>query len=200
MESQAGMVDKVDTNRDWVKLLKMVNQINNPNIRKFTYDFLVKKVPDYFARIPASASGKYHPAESLGYGGLLRHTMAVATIAYDICRLEYLQLKPYDQDLIYAACLLHDTYKQGLTESGTTIRSHPNVAAQEILKYAKEVNEEKIGRFLAGLVVSHMGSWGNQKPGNRAQFLVHLADYIASRRYITMTYDHLLGPAPTNNK
>lgn len=183
---------KTMDNQDWVNILKAVNVIKNPRVRKFVHDFLTVKVPDYFARIPASASGKYHPAYSQGYGGLIRHTLAAAAVGKDIAQLAYLRLSSGDQDLIYAALLLHDTFKQGRFESGTTERAHPNIAAQEILAYGKEVGEEKLSQLLAGLVVSHMGEWGNQKPGNRGQFLVHLADYLASRKYITINWDHLL--------
>lgn len=162
--------------------------IKNPKIREFTQRFIREKVPDYFMRVPASASGKYHPMDSLGDGGLVRHSMSVAIIAQAICELEYLQVTPVDKSFILAACLLHDTFKQGRSESGTTVRTHPNIAAQEIYNFSKEIGEEKIGKSIATLVVSHMGQWGNQKPGSRVQFLVHLADFIASRRWITIDY------------
>lgn len=183
---------KTMDNKDWAAMLTAVNVIKNPRVKDFVHGFLMKRVPDYFARIPASASGKYHPEYSQGYGGLIRHTLAAAAIGKDISQLAYLRLSPGDQDLIYSALLLHDTFKQGRFESGTTERAHPNIAAQEILAYGKEVGEEKISQLIAGLVVSHMGEWGNQKPGNRGQFLVHLADYLASRKYITINWDHLL--------
>lgn len=162
--------------------------IKNQKIRDFTQRFIQEKVPDYFMWVPASASGKYHPMDSLGDGGLARHSMSVAIIAQAICELEYLQVTPVDKSFILAACLLHDTFKQGRSESGTTVRTHPNIAAQEIYNFGKEIGEEKIGKAIATLVVSHMGQWGNQKPGSRVQFLVHLADFIASRRWITIDY------------
>lgn len=138
--------------------------------------------------VPASATGKYHPKDSLGDGGLVRHSMAVAIIAEAICGLEYLQVTPVDKSFIFAASLLHDTFKQGREESGTTVRTHPNIAAQEIFNFGKEIGEERIGKAIAILVVSHMGEWGNQKPGSRVQFLVHLADFVSSRRWLTMDY------------
>lgn len=151
-------------------------------------------------RVPASASGKYHPADSLGDGGLVRHSMAVAIIAQAICELEYLQVTPVDKSFIFAACLLHDTYKQGREESGTTVRTHPNIAAQEIYNFGKEIGEEKIGKAIAILVVSHMGQWGNQKPGSRVQFIVHLADFISSRKWLTMDYTEAIEKAKRAKK
>ena len=170
----------VEQNEDWVSYLKFIEKIRNPLIKSFVEGFVKTKVPDYFARIPASASGKYHPEFSQGYGGLLRHTMAVATLVHDISELEYLQLKSTEKDLLFAAALLHDTFKQGVEEAGTTLRTHPNIAAQEIAKFGKEIG--------------HMGQWGNQKPGNREQFLVHVADFIASRKYLDIEYDKLVKP------
>lgn len=186
---------KTAENKDWSDLLLIVRLINNPQVRKFTYDFLIHKVPDYFARIPASATGKYHPQYALGYGGLVRHTLVAAATAYDISRLEYLQFTSGDQDLILASVILHDTFKQGRKESGNTERAHPNIAAQEILAYAKELGCEKLGKLIGALVVSHMGQWGNQKPGSRGQFTVHVADYIASRKYLEGSWSHLVEEA-----
>ena len=51
-----------------------------------------------------------------------------------------------------------------------------------------------MGNIIARLVISHMGQWGNQKPGNREQFLVHVADFIASRKYLDIEYDKLVKP------
>ena len=41
---------------------------------KNDYKVLVDLLPDYFFKVAASSTGKYHPAFSLGDGGLLRHT------------------------------------------------------------------------------------------------------------------------------
>lgn len=174
--------------------------IKHPRVRQFTQDFITSKVPDYFMHIPASSSGKYHPQDSLGEAGLVRHSMAVAIIAYAICELEYLQITPIDKSFIFAACLLHDTFKQGREESGTTVRTHPNIAAQEIYNFGKLVGEEKIGKAIATLVVSHMGQWGNQKPGSRVQFIVHLADFIASRKWIKIDFSDTIEKAKRARK
>lgn len=176
-------------NKDWETILKLVDRLKNPKIREFTKGFLLEVVPDYFATIPASSTGKYHPAYSLGEGGLLRHTIAAAIVAKQIAKLEYWQFSPGDRELIFAAAILHDTFKQGVVASGHTERAHPNIAAQQIRKYAEKVNEPEIGKYLAGLVVAHMGEFGNQKPGNRGQFCVHLADFIASRKNIDIHWD-----------
>lgn len=185
-------IAKTAANPDWDMLLKVAGTIKNKEVREFTLDFLEKKVPDYFASVAASATGKYHPDYALGYGGLLRHTLAVTAVASAIVNLEYLQFNRVDKDMIIAACILHDSYKQGLTESGNTIRTHPNVAAREISKHGKETGHEHVANIIAGLVLAHMGEWGNQKPGNKGQFIVHLADFIASRKFIDIDWNDLV--------
>lgn len=190
------VIDQVDknpeTNLDWKNLLAITEAIKTKDVRDFTLEFLCTEVPDYFARIPASASGKYHPEYAAGYAGLVRHTIAVTTFAHCIIQLDYLRLSRMDKDCILAACILHDTFKQGVNESGTTIRRHPEVAAKAIMEFGKKKGQEQLGTVIAGLVVSHMGVYGDHKPGNRGQFLVHLADYLASRNYISISWDSLL--------
>ena len=197
MNENTTEIAKTATNQDWVMLLKIVEIIKNKEVRDFVLDFLDKKVPDYFARVAASATGKYHPDYALGYGGLIRHSLAVTAVAASIVNLEYLQFNRMDKDLIIAACILHDSFKQGLTESGNTIRTHPNVAAREIAKHGKETGHEHIANIIAALVLAHMGEWGNQKPGNKGQFIVHLADFIASRKFIDIDWNDLVSTPET---
>ena len=49
--------------------------IVNDDIRKFA-EVLVDGLPDYIWHVGASSTGKYHPAYSLGEGGLMRHQIA----------------------------------------------------------------------------------------------------------------------------
>ena len=197
MNENTTEIAKTATNQDWVMLLKIVEIIKNKEVRDFVLDFLDSKVPDYFARVAASATGKYHPEYALGYGGLIRHSLAVTAVAASIVNLEYLQFNRMDKDLIIAACILHDSFKQGLTESGNTIRTHPNVAAREIAKHGKETGHEHIANIIAALVLAHMGEWGNQKPGNKGQFIVHLADFIASRKFIDIDWNDMVSTPET---
>ena len=52
-----------------------LNLIQNEQLKTLAQR-LVLKLPDYFFTVAASSTGKYHPAYSLGTGGLLRHTKA----------------------------------------------------------------------------------------------------------------------------
>ena len=57
---------------DYNTLIELVSSlIKTEKIREFVLNFLENEVPEYFKTIPASSSGKYHPASSLGEGGLV---------------------------------------------------------------------------------------------------------------------------------
>jgi hypothetical protein len=90
-----------------------------------------------------------------------------------------------------SATILHDAFKQGRKgETGHTVKDHAKVAHDEIVKCAALIDDmEETGDSIAKLVLSHMGSWGANKPGNRISFLVHLADYLASRKDILIDFD-----------
>lgn len=149
-------------------------------------------VPEYFYVVSASSTGKYHPWYSLGYGGLVRHTKAAVKIAYDLLQLE--QYRHLHADTIIAALILHDTFKHGKVCGQYTVAEHPLVAAEEIHKWANDnLPTELLGDFniICDLISSHMGQWNEvmhkpvmPKPVTQDQKLVHLCDYLASRKYI----------------
>lgn len=181
---------EVTTNKDYEELRSMTKFIVNEKIRKFVEDFFDNKVPDYFKHIAASSTGKYHPAYTLGDGGLCRHVIAAARILLHITSLEYLRIDSIMRDKMLAAILLHDTFKLGIDGSHYTTRDHPQVAAHEIEKVAAEVNKIDSDRpSISRMVSTHMGQWTpKSKPGNRYEFLVHLADYLASRKDILIDF------------
>ena len=189
---------KSATNKDWITIVHMAESISHPVVREFVCGFLDTEVPDYFANAPASSSGKYHPAESNGAAGLCRHTIATAKIMAEISRPEYFRYTSFERDILFAAALLHDTFKQGNPGTGKTVRNHPELAEDAIRAYgnrrAEEATDPKekvlylnIAKTLAGLVRTHMGQWGHHKPHTKEQILVHLADLISSRDFISVS-------------
>ena len=156
-------------------------------------------VPEYFFRIPASSSGKYHPWYSLGYGGLVRHTKAAVKIAADLLGLE--QNLSLDADAIIAALILHDTFKQGKEESGHTINDHPREAKRTIAEWvihSLPADQQRPFSKICSLIASHMGEWNEYqrndtdppttyylpKPQTEEEKFVHMCDYLASRKYL----------------
>ena len=166
--------------------------IKSDSLRAAVRRILDELVPQYFYVVSASSTGKYHPWYSLGYGGLVRHTKAAVKIAYDLLQLE--QYQHLDSDAIISALILHDTFKHGKQCEQYTVAEHPLVAANEIMRWAKEnlpVELQGCFNVICSLIESHMGQWNEvahkpilPKPITQDQKFVHLCDYLASRKYI----------------
>ena len=175
---------------DYKELRALTSLIKNKDIREFTEHMLDKEVPDYFKHVPASSSGKYHPPYALGDGGLVRHTIAAVKMVVHLCSLEYVHIDSNTRDKMISATILHDSFKQGLKGvSGHTVKDHAKVASDEIIRVSKERDLETAGGHIARLVLTHMGEFGKNKPGNRIEFFIHLADYLASRKDILIDFN-----------
>lgn len=160
---------------------------------------LVKKTleacPECFWTMPASTTGKHHPTISLGEGGLIRHTKAVFKIANIL--LEMLDASAHIRSICLAGALLHDCCKKNDDEEYTAV-DHPLRAAnlvREIAKGLENVSDEDVS-VLAGIIAAHMGRWNTSDrepdvvlptPKTPMQRLVHTADYLASRKDITIS-------------
>lgn len=157
--------------------------------------------PACFWTMPASTSGKYHPAISLGQGGLIRHTRAVVRFALHLLDLEGIPAGHPWHDTVLAACILHDCCKHADGEQHTAF-DHPLRAAQLIesaaakLEWTRTTQQSAATiRSLCGCVSAHMGRWNTDRrhprtvlptPHTHLQCLVHTADFLASRKDITL--------------
>lgn len=170
---------------------KEIGAIHNKDLATAVAKFLDERVPCYFYEVAASSTGKYHPWYSLGFAGLVRHTKAAVLIAVDLLSLEQNKYLPADN--IIAALILHDTFKHGIADGGHTVFAHPILAANELRDYAKECDLPELDD-VADLIASHMGQWNTNKnavfelpkPSDEAQKFVHMCDYLASRKYLTV--------------
>lgn len=174
-----------------------LERIQDEKIRESTQTIL-NMLPDYFYEIPASSTGKYHPGFSLGDGGLVRHVKAASRIAEEMFRDEVFgQYDSHTQDLIRMAILLHDGFKSGMTNTGHTCNEHPILMSNFIRDNKDKLSiSEQDANFVAGLILSHMGPWNKDKAGNeimprpetKEELLVHLCDYMASRKIFDVTF------------
>jgi 3'-5' exoribonuclease len=120
-------------------------------------------VASEFRRAPCTRAGHHAYV-----GGLLEHTVAVATLVLEVC-----QLHPrLDSDLLMAAALLHDVGKSreftygaefGLTEEGRLI-GHLPIGAEIVGSAGGELPPERRAALL-NCVLSHHGTDGG--PGGR---------------------------------
>lgn len=180
----------------------ILSTIKNSDIREFA-EVLLNNLPDYIWHVGASSTGKYHPAYSLGEGGLMRHQIAVVRFLNFFFELEQYNTKFNDRemDLIRVAGLVHDGRKSGEQEdynrSKYTKFDHPIHMANVVRSYDRRYLTSNAIEFIATCIESHMGQWNTDrkssivlpKPVSIAQELLHLADYLASRKDLTMAFD-----------
>lgn len=190
----------------------VLNTFENDDIKNFAI-VLLDNLPEYIWRVPASSTGKYHPAYSLGEGGLMRHQIAVVRFLNFFLELEqYNKIIPSrERDLLRVAGLIHDGRKSGsqsdYERSKYTKFDHPLQMATVIRSYdGKYLNHNEI-ELIAHCIESHMGSWNVDKktgeclpkPEDLYQELVHLADYLASRKTLTMDFENIETPRVESN-
>lgn len=178
--------------------LKEYSYIQNRNILD-SLKTMVDLLPDYFFQIPASSTGKYHPAYALGEGGLVRHTKAAVRIAYELLINESIGnvFKQDEKDLIIMALILHDGLKSGLTKTEYTQFNHPLLISDYIKKNSNKLKltDEQL-KLVCRMVEAHMGPWNKDFKGNpvlpvpsdKYQKFVHMCDYLASKKFINVNF------------
>lgn len=161
-------------------------------------------VPDYFYEVAASSTGRYHPEYCLGPGGLVRHTKAAVQIARDLLDNPMYRDSVGDlSDEIISALILHDSVKHGKDGGRYSKFEHPllvkslfdEAILDDVVPDVEDAAETI--EIIVGLIQSHMGPWTTNKhsrirlplPHTGGQEFVHLCDYLASRKKITICLD-----------
>lgn len=160
---------------------------------------LIDLLPEYFFEVPASSTGKYHPAFSLGKGGLVRHTKAAVRIAYDLLSNNSIgnTFTKREKDLMIMALILHDGLKHGKNKSEYTLFEHALLMKNFIIENHDKLTLSKEDvEFIANVISSHMGEWNTNNfsdvvlptPKDKYQKFVHMCDYLASRKYLDIKF------------
>lgn len=156
--------------------LEVEEKITDQKISDFVIDALELYAPYVFFTQPASMSSKYHPNESLGIGGLLRHTKSIVLLAESLFPLQ--PFDEYTQDLILAAAYLHDMMKPST--------DHPIEVRLKLEPLKEEYYD--IYKAVIPLIESHTGQWDNfgkfPRPRGTAQKFLHMCDLISSQKFI----------------
>ena len=183
--------------------------IVHDDIREFA-NVLLEGLPHYIWEVPASSTGKYQPAYSLGVGGLMRHQVAVVRFLNYFFELEQYntRLTTREMDLMRVAGLVHDGRKSGnqsdYERSKYTKFDHPIQMANAVRSFdGNYLNHDEI-EFIADCISSHMGQWNTDrksseilpKPTSKYQYFIHLADYLASRKDLIMAFDNVETSTP----
>lgn len=181
---------------------KELELIHDKHIRETTGKILCH-MPAWFMKEGASSTGKYHPQYAQGEGGLYRHTCAAVKIFADLIELEMYKSMYKYRDWGICALILHDMCKYGYDDKPTkyTQFKHP-LLVREWLEHlqltSNDIVEEEYINNVCHLIESHMGQWNTNKyepevelpkPTTKEQQIVHLADYLASRKYLEVNLD-----------
>lgn len=178
----------------------LLGTFENEDIKKFA-ESCIDTIPSYFWEVGASSTGKYHPAYALGELGLARHTCALVRFLNHMLSIDCIKndFSSRERDLMRVAGIMHDSMKSGTDEdyarSKYTKFEHPIFAANNIRKMSGLPDDEI--ELIATTIESHMGQWNVDRrsktvlplPQNKYQILVHLADYLASRKDIEVLFD-----------
>lgn len=193
----------MDLNEKFQTFQTELDYIENLTIRNLVISAL-RKVDEKFFHAPASSTGKYHPAYSLGDGGLVRHTKGAVYFFKELSSLAMFDyLTQQDRDMCIAALILHDTCKSGVEWKSEYSRFDHPLLVQELLSDSEieELSDQPeqlsiIWKDINALIESHMGQWNTNPreskvlplPINPRQKVVHLSDYLASRRDLTVEF------------
>ena len=120
-----------------------INYIKDRN-RREDIKYLIGLLPDYFFKIPASSTGKYHPKFASTEHGLLKHTKVAVRIAYDLFQINDM-FSDSEKDLIIMALIMHDGLKKGMEEEEYTRFDHPLLASKLIMEHAKKYPNMSLG-------------------------------------------------------
>jgi len=169
-----------------------VNLIYKPEIKEFVKKAL-DAAPPQFWTMPASKTGKYHGEDNNRTGGLVHHTKKLVYALRVFIRA--MQLEGMRDELI-AAGILHDIVKDGSrvvrygAGGNANWKDHGVCVAQFVSGevYAGTIPPAGISGALQSILrlcAVHMGQWGSgpeTMPRTRAEWAIHMADMMASRK------------------
>lgn len=182
---------------------EILSTFENEDIKEFA-ERCIDAAPAYWHSVAASSTGKYHPVYALGDGGLVRHTLALVRILNHMFGVESIanQFTSRERDLLRTAGIAHDMMKSGTQEdyenSKWTKFDHPLLAARMVYDMDGLNKDER--KYIATAISSHMGQWNSDKrhpnivlpkPQDKSQIILHLADYLSSRKDIEIKFDNL---------
>ena len=132
-----------------------IEKIVSEDIKEFTYLAFAEVDPKFWTS-PASSSGKYHPPEDNGEGGLVRHVVKGVAVVEEFGRRA--KFSPREMDMAISAFLLHDVCKDGIVwTSGKTDYTHGLIAAQWLTKF--ELADVMAKEQILSAVRYHMAPW-----------------------------------------
>jgi hypothetical protein len=170
-------------------LLKMalyskIKEISDKEIQQFVKQAL-DNAPKGFWLTPCSGTGRYHPPENQGEGGLIRHLLKCFETAKDLCR--YFGVSQTDKDIILASIILHDIKKNGDPWGQSTDMRHGKIGADFLDKFQlKEPEKTKIKncvRYHMGRFTGTVEDIPRTLNPTKNELIVQMTDLFCSRKY-----------------
>ncbi|MBN1377176.1 HD domain-containing protein [Candidatus Woesearchaeota archaeon] len=132
-----------------------LENINSKDVKKFTKEALIN-APEQFWTCACSGSGKFHPPEDQGKGGLIRHIKKGTAVIGEYAKRAHFNTR--ETDFSYSAFLLHDIKKNGDPWEKTTDYQHGIIAAEWLDNNFKL--KDKTGKqMILDAIRYHMAPW-----------------------------------------
>lgn len=170
----------------------VLRSIYNQEIKAFVVACLGKADKE-LEEIPASTSGKYHPAECCEKGGLVKHIIRACFFGKILADSRDWKHDDIRGDVLMAALLLHDIGKKGsYGKNFKEYENHPIVAAKMIEEF-KSMIPPNIFLTISNCVKYHMGpfsgpSWRKDlKDYTTLELMTYYADYLSSKKCFTIS-------------
>ncbi len=165
-------------------LYSQLVEISDLEVRGFVKEVL-DNAPEGFWNTPCSGSGKYHPPENQGNGGLIRHLLKCLECAKDLCR--YFGLSQEDRDVVLGSIFLHDIKKNGDPWGEVTDMEHGKIGAEFLdnfkLKEPQKTEIKNCVRYhLFGFTGTKEDIERASKP-TKKEMIVQMTDLFCSRKY-----------------
>jgi putative nucleotidyltransferase with HDIG domain len=136
------------------EMYKEVEKIKSREVLEFTLAAFSKADPLFWFS-PCSSSGKFHPPEDNGHGGLVRHLIKASYVAEQFARRA--QFSDYELDMARAATLLHDICKDGNPWGKGTDYRHGMIGAEFLDQF--ELSDKTAKQIIMDGVRYHMSPW-----------------------------------------
>ena len=165
-------------------LYAKIERIKDAEIRRFVAAVL-NNAPEGFWTTPCSGTGKWHPPENQGEGGLIRHLLKCAEFSQDLCR--FFNLSENETDVVLASTILHDIKKNGEPWGQSTDLTHGKIGYDFLDKFnLREPEKTKIKNGVRYHLGRFTGTWEDRKRAsnpNIYELIVQITDYACSRKY-----------------
>ena len=159
-----------------------IQKIQDSEIQSFVRQAL-DNTPREFWTAQSSPSGKHHPPEDQGEGGIVRHVIKCVYISDELS--SFFSLSDTKRDVVVASSILHDIKKNGEPWGEKTDHCHGRIAYEWLDRFELRQPEKD---EIRDCIRYHMAKW--VKPDGEleralnpttAELVVQLSDYFSSR-------------------